>query len=152
LAFYSGKPWVYVINELNGTIETFHYNEDSGILERFQIAETREQGDTRFAGCADIHIHPSGKFLYASNRGEINSIVLFDINPATGLLTRKESFSAGGQTPRNFAISLDGNFLLAANQKSNNICVFRIDPETGKLTATGHSLAVPAPVCLKFIP
>jgi len=152
IAFHHSKPWVYVIGELNGTIEAFLYEKTTGNLNRFQIVATRKEGDERFAGCADIHIHPSGKFLYATNRGDINEIVLFEIDQNTGKLTRRESYPSGGKTPRNFTISPDGRFLLCANQKTNNIGIFRIDAETGKLTPTENTLAVPAPVCLQFIP
>lgn len=152
IAFHNAKPWVYVVNELNGTIESFLYEEATGNLNRFQIVSTRKEGDDRFAGCADIHIHPSGKFLYATNRGEINEIVLFGIEPNTGKLSRRESYPTGGKTPRNFAVSPDGQFLLCANQNTNNIVVFRIDPATGKLTSTGSTFSLPAPVCLRFIP
>lgn len=152
IAFHNSKPWVYIVNELNGTIESFLYEEATGNLKRFQITATRRQDDDRFAGCADIHVHPSGKFLYATNRGEINEIVLFDIEQSTGKLSRRESYSSGGRTPRNFVVSPDGQFLLCANQNTNNIVLFRIDTATGKLTSTGTTFSLPAPVCLRFIP
>lgn len=151
MAFHKSKSWVYVIGELNGTVEAFHYDASDGNLHRFQSIPTREEGDSRFAGCADIHIHPSGKYLYATNRGEINSIVLYEIDQKTGLLHKKDSYPSGGKTPRNFAISPDGKFLLSANQNTNTIVIFKIDPQTGKLSETGYSLALASPVCLQFI-
>lgn len=99
--------------------------------------------------CADVHISPSGKFLYGSNRGH-NSVVVFRINETTGRLTRLEDVSTQGNWPRNFAIDPSGRFLLVANQRSDNVVVFRIDPKTGRLAPTGHAADIPSPVCLKF--
>ena len=94
-------------------------------------------------------MHPSGKFLYGSNRGH-DSIAVFTIE-ANGSLRYVENTLTGGSTPRNFGISPDGSYLLAANQKSDNVVVFRIDSKSGRLTSTGHSLEVPSPVCVKFL-
>lgn len=152
IAFHNVKPWGYVVNELNGTIESYLYDEKSGNLNRFQIVSTRLQNDDRFAGCADIHIHPSGLFLYATNRGDINEIVLFEIDQHTGKLSHRANYSSGGKTPRNFSISPDGKFLLCAHQNTNNIVVFRIEQATGKLSPTEETISIPAPVCLRFIP
>ena len=94
-------------------------------------------------------MHPSGKFLYASNRGR-DSIAVFAIDPAKGTLTPAGDFPTQGKTPRNFALDPSGNFLLAANQESNNIVVFRINRATGALTPTGQVAQVPAPVDIAF--
>ncbi len=96
-------------------------------------------------------MHPSGKFLYASNRGH-DSIAGFTLDPAQGTLTLAGDFSTEGKEPRNFALDPTGRFLLAANQESNNIVVFRIDQSTGALTATGQIAQVPAPVDIVFVP
>ena len=100
---------------------------------------------------AEIEVHPSGKFLYASNRGDGNSISIFAIDPGKGTLTPIEITSTQGKTPRSFAIDPTGTLLFAANQQSNNIVIFRIDQETGKLTPTGRVLDVSQPVCVKFL-
>jgi 6-phosphogluconolactonase len=96
-------------------------------------------------------VHPSGRLLYASNRGGINSISAFSIEPAKGTLHLKDEYPTMGKTPRNFAIDPTGKFLLAANQESNNIVVFRIDSTTGALSPTGDTVEVPAPVCIVFL-
>ena len=100
--------------------------------------------------CADVHLSPSGKFLYGSNRGH-DSIVVFAVNENTGRLAYLEHASTGGKTPRNFTIDPTGKFLLAANQHSDTIVTLGIDQQTGRLKPTGHVAEVPAPVCLKFV-
>lgn len=100
---------------------------------------------------AEVQVHPSGKFLYGSNRGH-NSIALFKIDGDTGLLTLIGHEPTQGSTPRNFTLDPTGTYLLAANQDSGKIVVFRIDPETGRLTPTGHTVAVSMPVCVVVVP
>ncbi len=95
-------------------------------------------------------MHPSGKFLYASNRGE-DSIAIYAIDPAKGTLTHVGTVPTGGKEPRNFEIDPTGKFLFAANQHSDNVVVFRIDAKTGKLTPTGETLEVGRPVCVRFL-
>jgi 6-phosphogluconolactonase len=96
-------------------------------------------------------VHPSGKFLYASNRGDGNSLAVFTIDAAKGTLTQVEITPTQGKTPRNFAIDPTGTLLFAENQQSNNIVIFRIDAKTGHLTPTGQVLEVGQPVCVKFL-
>jgi 6-phosphogluconolactonase len=100
---------------------------------------------------AEIAIHPSGKFLYASNRGD-NSIAVFAIDERTGRLTRIQIQPTLGKIPRCFAIDPTGQFLVAANQNSDNIVVFHINPDNGKLTATGQTFQIGKPVCVTFVP
>ena len=99
---------------------------------------------------AEVQVHPSGKFLYCSNRGH-DSIAMFRIDQKTGRLTSLGHESTQGKTPRNFGIDPTGKFLLAANQSTHNVVVFRIDGRSGKLKATGHSVKIPRPVCVKFL-
>jgi 6-phosphogluconolactonase len=103
-------------------------------------------------GSADIHVAPGGKFLYASNRGDANSLAIFSIDAATGKLTIKGFESTVGKTPRNFMIDPTGHWLLVANQNGKNVVIFKIDPQTGLLTDTQKRIEVPAPVCLKMEP
>ena len=98
-----------------------------------------------------MQVHPSGRFLYGSNRGH-DSIAIFGIDPETGRLKALGHQPTGGKTPRNFGIDPTGRYLLAANQESGTIVVFRIDPETGLLKPTGQSVDVPKPVCVRFLP
>jgi 6-phosphogluconolactonase len=102
------------------------------------------------AGAADIHVSPDGKFLYASNRGDANEIVIYSIDK-NGKLTTVGHQSILGKTPRNFALDPTGNFLLSANQASNEVVIFKRDPKSGLLTPTGEKIAVDKPVCLKFV-
>jgi len=97
-----------------------------------------------------VQVHPSGKFLFGSNRGH-DSIVVFAIDENSGKLTYVENEPTQGKTPRNFGIDPTGAYLLAANQNSDSIVVFRIDLKTGALTPTGRSVEVPSPVCVKFV-
>ena len=147
--FHPSERWAYVINELDSTITAFAYDKARGRLNEVQTIDTLPSGFKDKNSCADIHISPSGKFLYGSNRGH-NSIVVFAIDPLTGKLTVVEHVSTGGKTPRNFALDPSGGFLLAANQNSDNIVSFRIDPKRGTLAPTGHVANIPTPVCLRF--
>ena len=102
-------------------------------------------------GAADIYVSPEGKFLYGSNRGDANEIVIYSIDK-NGKLTYAGRQGAGVNTPRNFAIDPTGNFLLVANQNGNDIVIFRRDKKSGMLTPTGKGIQVDKPVCLKFVP
>lgn len=149
ISFYPGKPWLYLINEMGGAVDAFHYTD--GKLSPFQHISSHPAGYSGAIGSADIHVAPGGKFLYASNRGDANSIAIFAIDTTSGELTLKGVQSVLGVTPRNFIIDPTGEWLLVANQKSNNVVLFRIDPETGLLTPAGKTLEMPAPVCLKML-
>jgi len=96
-------------------------------------------------------MHPSGKFLYASNRGA-DDIAVYSIDSKAGTLTLVESVPAQGKTPGNFAIDPSGAWLVAANQASDSLVLFRIDTQTGRLIATGQSFEVGTPSCVKFLP
>jgi 6-phosphogluconolactonase len=153
LVFHPSKKNTYVVNELNGTIEAFHYNDTLGILERFQTISTVDEGENgEKAGCADIHITPNGSFLYASNRSGFNNIAAYKVSEKDGHLSFIGHQSVKGKTPRNFLISPDGKFLLVANQDSNNIVYFIINQKTGALIDPNIEMEVPTPVCLKIIP
>ncbi len=149
--FHPTNHFAFIIEELNSTITSMVYDPINGSLNKIQIISTLPGGYEGINHCADIHVHPSGKFLYGSNRGH-NSIAIFSIDESTGKLTLIGHELTQGETPRNFAIDPTGQYLLAANQGTNNIVVFRIDPQTGKLTPTGHSANVPTPVCIQFMP
>ncbi|MFD2670883.1 lactonase family protein [Marinicrinis sediminis] len=149
--FHPALPYGYVINELNGTITAFHYEASAGKLTEIETVSTLPDGAEGEASCADIHISPDGLFLYGSNRGDHNSIAVYAIDPQSGRLTLVEHTPTGGGHPRNFALSPDGRFLLAANRDSNNIVTFARDAKSGKLTQTEHSLDISKPVCIQFL-
>ena len=119
-------------------------------MKEIQTVPTLPEDFTERSHCADIHVTPSGKFVYGSNRGH-DSIVIYEVDTSTGRLTYVDHEPTQGKTPRNFAIDYSGTFLLAANQDSDSIVTFRINKKTGRLTPTGHISKVPMPVCLKLV-
>jgi 6-phosphogluconolactonase len=149
-AFHPSGKFGYVINELQSTLTVFSYDPASGALDVLQPVSTLPQGFKGENAAAEVEVHPSGKFLYASNRG-LDSIAVFAINARKGTLTPLGQVPTLGKTPRNFAIDPTGSYLFVANQDSDNIVQFRIDPSTGLLTPTGQVLEVPSPVCVIFL-
>ena len=150
LAFHPSGRYAYVINELNSTMTAFACDPEKGTLEEMQTLSTLPDDFKRQSFCADVHVSPSGEFVYGSNRGH-DSIAIFAIDEKTGKLAPVGWQPTGGKTPRGFAIDPTGNFLLAANQDTNTIVVFRIDSQTGKLTQAGPATDVPVPVCVKVV-
>jgi len=149
IIFHPNGKWAYVIHELDGKVTAFSYSE--GKLTPFQAISTLPPDFKGQISGADIHTSPDGKFLYASNRGTLNNIVIYAIDQRSGRLQKKGQQSTGGKTPRNFMIDPSGSFLLAANQDTDNIVVFKRNKTTGLLKATGHTAQVPKPVCLKMV-
>ena len=151
LVFSPNGRFAYVISEMASSVTTFSYDSRTGSLKELETHSTLPPDFKGQNTCAEIQIHPSGKFVYGSNRGH-DSIAVFRVNPKDGRLQRTESVSAGGKTPRHFAVDPSGKWLLAENQDSDNVVVFAIDPITGHLTPTGETAEVGAPVCLVFVP
>ena len=148
-AFHPSGRFVYVINEMHSTVTAFRYDAARGAMEQLQTISTLPAGFAGPSTTAEIEIHPSGKFLYGSNRGH-DSIAAFTIDQGTGRLQPGGHTSTQGRAPRNFAIDPTGAYLVAANQDSDNVVVFRIDGASGALRPTGQSLSVPLPVCVTF--
>ncbi len=148
--FHPNGQFVYVINELDLTVTAFRYDADAGRLEEIHTLSTLPGEIQPGYSCAQIRVHPSGKFLYGSNRGH-DTIAIFSIDPESGKLTAEGHEPTQGKTPRNFNIDPTGQFLIACNQNSDNVVVFKIDPENGKLSATGTPLQLVAPVCVQFL-
>lgn len=149
-ALHSDGKFAYVVSEMRGTVTVFSNDAATGTLKSVQTISTLPKDFTGAIEDAEIEVHPSGKFLYASNRGH-NSIAVFLIDPGKGTLTPVEYTPTQGRTPRSFELDPTGTLLLAENQESNTIVIFRIDQKTGHLTATGQVLDVPSPVCVKFV-
>jgi 6-phosphogluconolactonase len=150
-AFHPSGHYAYVINEIHLTVTAFTYDAEHGVLKEIQTLSTLPAGtETKGLSTAEVQVHPSGKFLYGSNRGH-DTIAIFGIDQHTGKLTAVGHKPTGGKTPRNFALDPTGTFLLAENQSSGTIVVFRIDQKTGELEATGHSIEVPSPVCVRMM-
>lgn len=150
-AFHPRAPFAYVINELNSTVTAFGYDSQKGVLTPLQTASTVPDGFQGQNYPADVQVHPSGRFLYGSNRGH-DSIAAFTIDPASGKLTSQGQQSEGIKVPRGFGIDPTGTFLLVGNQDGDSVVTFRIDPETGVLKPTGQKAEIPKPVCVKFVP
>ncbi len=150
LAFHPNGKFAYVVNELQSSITTFAYDASHGELHKLKTVSTLPKNFSGSNDTAEIKVHPSGKFLFASNRGH-DTIALFSIESKTGALTLVDHFPTQGKTPRNFEIDPTGKFLFVANQNTNNIAVFQVDPNTGRLTSTKQTVEVPTPVCLKFM-
>jgi 6-phosphogluconolactonase len=146
LSFHPSNKYAYLIEEMSGTVVVYKYK--NGKLKNLQRISTMP--DTGNAGSADIHVSPDGRFLYASNRANANSIAIFRIKK-NGTLADVGHQSTLGRTPRNFSLDPSGNFLLVANQNSDEIVVFKRNVETGLLTDTQQRIKVGEPVCLKWI-
>ena len=149
LCFSSNGKYLYVIEELTGSISVYRFYK--GTASFLQKVFTHPKSFKGVAASADIHLSPDGLYLYASNRGDENNIVSFKVLPSGKLEEKTIQYtSTEGKAPRNFTISKDGNWLLVANQDSNNIIAFRRNIQTGALTSTGVSIKLSMPVCLLF--
>ena len=154
LAFHPNGKFVFVVTEMEDSVTAFAYKANNGSLSPLQTVSALSMLHKDYKGpkeAAEIVVHPNGKFLYASNRGGIDTISLFSIDAVKGTLQLKNEYPTMGKTPRNFAIDPTGKFLLAANQESNNIVVFRIDASSGALNPTGDPVEVPGPVGITFL-
>jgi len=149
-AFHKTKPFAYVINEMTCTINALNYTPE-GKFEIVQTISTLPHEVRQGYSTAEVQVHPSGKFVYGSNRGQ-NSIAGFRVDQETGKLTLIGHQGEGIKTPRNFAVEPTGKYLLVGNQAGNTISVFRIDQKTGELTLVGKPVECPSPVCLRMIP
>jgi 6-phosphogluconolactonase len=150
-AFHPSEKFAYVIEEMGSSLTTFSYDATGGVLHPLETISTVPKDYKGYNDCAELMIHPSGKFLYGSNRGH-NSITVFSIDPIKGTPTPIEYVSTQGKTPRNFGIDPTGSYLIAANQDSNSLVVFGIDQKSGRLTPTGQKLDVQSPVSVVFEP
>jgi 6-phosphogluconolactonase len=151
LAFHPNGKWIYVISEIASTVTAFNWNPENGALEEFQTVSALPENFKGVNTSAEIAVHPNGKFLYASNRGD-DSVAIFAIDQTTGKLTLVGHISCGGKTPRFFTFDPTGKWLLCSNHGSDNTVVFRVDEKTGKLTQTGQPVSVPYPFCERFLP
>jgi 6-phosphogluconolactonase len=144
IAFHPSQQFAYVINELNGTITSYRYDATAGLLSSPQSMSSAPAGMSETSS-AHVVVHPSGKFVYTSNR-TTNTIGMFGVDAQSGRLTNIGHETGGGavRTPRDFGMEPGGRFLLVANQGTNTVLVFRIDATTGTLTRVGDPLTVPS--------
>ena len=149
-AFHPSGRFAYVINELANTVTAFSYDAQHGVLKEIQTISTLPADFKEPSYTAEVVVHPSGKFLYGSNRGH-DSLAIFSIDGHSGKLKLVGHEPTGGKTPRNFAAEPTGKYVLTANQASDSVFVFEVDMHTGKLQRVGEGLKVPTPVCLRFL-
>jgi 6-phosphogluconolactonase len=150
LAFCPDGRFAYLINEMGATLTAFAYDAKRGCLRELQTLPTLPPEFSGDKSGAEVQVHPSGNFVYGSNRGH-NSVAVFAVDPRSGRLSWVDCQSTQGKTPRFFAIDPTGQWLLAENQDSDNIVVFRIDSKTGRLNPTGQVVEVGSPVCAVFV-
>lgn len=150
LTFSADGKFVYVINELASTVVAYSFHLQDGEMVPIQTISTLPATFKGTNTGAEIVLLPSGKFLYASNRGG-DSIAVFAVHPAKGTLSLIETVPTEGKTPRNFAVDPSGQWLLAANQDSNSVYTFHIDPKSGRLTVTGEPIQVFSPSMVDFV-
>jgi 6-phosphogluconolactonase len=149
-AFHPNGKYGYLLNELTMTLDALEFDADKGTFKQIASVNTKPDGPQNGESTAEVCVHPSGKFVYASNRGH-HSISAFSIDQATGKHERIQVAQGGIKTPRNFVIDPSGRFLLVANQDSDSVISFAIDQTTGKLSPTDQSVTVGTPVCLRFV-
>jgi 6-phosphogluconolactonase len=147
-SFHPVEPYIFILNELNSTVTVVQHSEFNSFKQLQEISTLPGRSEIKNYP-AEILVHSSGKFLYASNRGH-DSIACYKIHRDSGRIETIGFTPTGGKTPRNFAIDPTGRFLIAANQNSSNIVIFHIDQKTGTLTNSGNSAAIPSPVCIRF--
>lgn len=149
--FHPSGKFLYAINELANTVTVYAWGADKGTLSELQTISTLPPTFKGKNTSAEVRVHPNGKFLYGSNRGD-ESLVIYSIDPEKGTLKVVDWVKSYGITPRNFNLDPTGDWLIAANQASDNLVVFRVDPQTGKLTPAGTRYEAKAPTCIRFLP
>jgi 6-phosphogluconolactonase len=149
LAFHSNGKFAYSLNEIDSTVTVLAYDSGAGRFQQLQNLSALPENFTGHNTSAEVIVHPSGKFLYASNRGH-HSIAVFAIQ-ADGTLRTIAHIPSGGKTPRGFGVDSSGRWLIAAGQSTHNLAVFAIDPVTGIPAATGETAPVHTPLCVKFL-
>jgi len=149
LTFHSNNKYAYLVEELTGTVSAYNYK--NGRFSLIQNASALPPDYMGSIGSADIHVSADGQFLYASNRGESNTVAIFKINQKDGSITVVGHQPTLGKTPRNFNFDPSGNFLLVANQDTDDIVIFKVDKKTGLLTDSGKRIKTGNPVCIKWV-
>jgi len=148
--FHPNGRWVYLITEMGSTIMLFNWDTARGALTEVETVSTLPRDFHGDSACSEIMVHPSGRFVYASNRGR-DSIAVFSVDAKTGRLTPIQDMPSGGKTPRNFDFDPSAHWMIVTNHGSDNAMVFRIDQQTGKLAPVGQPVEVPYPFCPRFL-
>jgi 6-phosphogluconolactonase len=152
MALHPNHKWIYIANEVApGGCTMVTFDAAKGTLEEGPVFASLPPGAAGGRGAqAEVVVHPSGKFVYISNRGA-SSLGVFQVNQSDGKLTLMEAFSPGGSTPRSFALDPTGMWLLSLMQRTGEVAVLKIDQETGKLSDTGQKYNLGAPICAEFV-
>ena len=148
-SFHPSYQYAFGVNEMGSSVTAFKWSEDQGKLDEVWTVGTLPKDFSGDNSCAEVLVHPNGRFVYASNRGH-DSLAIIDVDMPKGSMKVVDYASTLGKTPRNFRIHPSGKWLLAANQDSSNVVVFALDPSTGKLTSTGQTVDIGFPVCIRF--
>lgn len=154
MKFHTNGKWVYVLNELDLTVTVFDYDAQAGTMTAKQLIPTVPKEDlqtVKSKSCSEIRVHPSGKFVYAANRGH-DTITAFRVNESTGELRVIEREFVRGATPRNFNLDPSGKWILAGGQDSHTLAAFEVDQETGELAYNRSVVSTPSPICILFQP
>ena len=149
--FHPSGRFGYVINELNSTVTAFAYDAEKGVLKEIQAITTLPEGFSGENYPAEIRVHPTGRFVYGSNRGH-DSIAIFRVDEATGKLTPAGQQPSGGKWPRNFTFDPTGGWMIVGNQNSDNVLIMKIDTESGALSRVGQPFEAPAAICFRMVP
>ena len=152
MKFHTNGQWIYVLNELDLSVTVFDYDTDAGTMTAKQTIPTvpKEQlVKEKFKSCSEIRVHPSGRFVYAANRGH-DTITAFRVDQESGKLTVIERENVRGATPRNFNLDPSAHWLIAAGQDSYTLAVFEVNQATGELTYNRSCVTSPAPICVLF--
>ena len=151
MAFHPSSKFAYVINELVSSIDAFSYDPARGAFIWIQTISTLPPRFTGTSTTAEIRVHPSGKWVYGTNRGH-NSVAMFEVDSHTGTLDIIGWASTRGEIPRGMNIDPSGSFLYAGNQNSDTIAVFRVNLANGKLNPPVEIVHNPVPVDIEFGP
>ncbi len=149
-AFSGDGKFLYVINEMGNSMTAFSWDAVAGVLKEIQTLSTLPDDFKGKSSCAEVVVHPSGQFLYGSNRGH-DSIAAFKVDPSTGKLAPAGHTPCGGKSPRSFNVDPTGQWLVVAHHKSDSLAVFKIDQTTGGLEQVGRTTPVGSPACVVFV-
>ena len=150
LVVHPNGKFIFSVSELSSTATSFAYDAKKGTLKEIGAVSTLPPGFSGRNDVAEAAVHPNGKFLYVSNRGN-DSVAVLSIDPAKGTLAPVGGIPTGGKEPRHFIFDPSGKFLFAENQFSDTVVEFRADAATGQLTPSGDTVSVPSPVCISFV-
>jgi 6-phosphogluconolactonase len=152
LVFHPNGQFVFLDTELSAELRSYKWDAVNGDLQLVQTAPLYPPTYSGTKSAADLAVSRDGRFLYQSLRGDQDSIIVFKVDQKHGTLTELQRISSQGKTPWDFVIDPTGHWVLVANVASNSVAVLKINPATGTLTATDHTLSMLQPNAITFIP